>query len=147
MTTRYDAPGRVARVGNDVIRRLAEAGVSIAGSTALQVRGRRSGELRSVVVNLLTVQGRTYVVAPRGTTEWVRNARAAGEVSTGPRWRRRRHRVVEVAHDQKPPLLQRYVDRWFWEVKGHIGGLTPQSTPAELRAAAPSIPVFELVSA
>ena len=147
MTTRYDAPGRVARAGNDLIRRLAEAGVSIAGSTALQVRGRRSGKTRSVVVNVMTVQGRTYVVAPRGTTEWVRNARAAGEVSTGPRWRRRNHRIVEIADDLKPPLLQRYLDRWFWEVKGHVGGLTPQSTPAEMRTAAPSIPVFELVSA
>jgi hypothetical protein len=44
-----------------------------------------------------------------------------------------------------PPLLKRYVDRWYWEVKGHVGGLTPQSTDDEMRAAAPSIPVFELL--
>jgi hypothetical protein len=40
--------------------------------------------------------------------------------------------------------LKRYLNRWYWEVKGHVGGLTPDSTAAELRAAAPSIPVFEL---
>ena len=50
-----------------------------------------------------------------------------------------------VADDAKPPLLKSYLDRWYWEVKGHIGGLTPQSTDDELRAAAPTIPVFELV--
>lgn len=145
MTARYDPPDRVARIVNQVFRWLAEAGVSIAGTRALRVRGRKSGELRTVVINLLTVEGRDYVVSPRGNTHWARNARAAGEVETGPRWRRRRLRVVEVADGDKPNLLERYLDRWFWEVKGHTGGLTPDSTAEQLRAAAPSIPVFELV--
>jgi deazaflavin-dependent oxidoreductase (nitroreductase family) len=145
MTARYDPPDRVARIVNQVFRWLAEAGVSIAGTRALRVRGRKSGELRTVVINLLTVGGRDYVVSPRGNTQWARNARAAGEVETGPRWRRRRVHVVEVPDDDKPALLERYLDRWFWEVKGHIGGLTPDSTTEQLRAAAPSIPVFELV--
>jgi hypothetical protein len=30
-------------------------------------------------------------------------------------------------------------------VKGHIGGLTPQSSDDEIHAAAPDIPVFELL--
>lgn len=145
MTARYDPPDRVARIVNQVFRWLAEAGVSIAGTRALRVRGRTSGEPRTVVINLLTVEGRDYVVSPRGNTQWARNARAAGEVETGPRWRRRRVRVVEVADGDKPNLLERYLDRWFWEVKGHTGGLTPDSSTDELRAAAPSIPVFELV--
>jgi hypothetical protein len=54
--------------------------------------------------------------------------------------------VVELADEEKPELLQRYLNRWFWEVKGHVGGLTPESTDVELRAAAPAIPVFELTS-
>ncbi|MCZ8380970.1 nitroreductase/quinone reductase family protein [Mycobacterium sp. CPCC 205372] len=145
MTARYDPPDRAARIVNHVFRWLAEAGVSIAGTRALRVRGRKSGELRTVVINLLTVEGRDYVVSPRGNTQWARNARAAGEVETGPRWRRRRVRVVEVADGDKPNLLERYLDRWFWEVKGHTAGLTPDSTIEQLRAAAPSIPVFELV--
>lgn len=144
MTTRYDAPGPLARAGNDLIRRLAEFGISIAGTTALQVRGRSTGALRTVVVNLMTVDGRDYVVAPRGTTQWVRNARAAGVVHTGPRRRRRTVKIVEVADEAKPALLKRYLDRWYWEVKGHAGGLTPQSSDTELRAVAPSIPIFEL---
>jgi hypothetical protein len=54
--------------------------------------------------------------------------------------------VTEVSDAAKPPLLARYLDRWYWEVKGHVGGLTPHSAPHELRAAAPSIPVFALGS-
>lgn len=145
MTVRYDQPTLVARAFNEVFRWLAEAGVSVAGTAALRVRGRKTGKRRSVVINLLTVDGRDYVVSPRGNTQWARNARAAGVVETGPRWRSREVRVAEVADDAKPDLLKRYLDRWFWEVKGHVGGLTPESTRTDLRAAAPSIPVFELL--
>lgn len=145
MTTRYDEPDLVARATNAVFRWLAEAGISIAGTRALRVRGRTTGKLRGVVVNLMTVDGRDYVVSPRGNTQWVRNARAAGELEMGPRWRGRTVRIVEVADDAKLDLLKRYVDRWFWEVKGHVGGLTPQSTDEQIRAVAPSIPIVELL--
>jgi hypothetical protein len=145
MTVRYDEPNLAARAGNEVIRWLAEAGVSIAGTRALRVRGRKTGKLRGVVINLLSVDGRDYVVSPRGNTQWARNARAAGSVETGPRWRSRELRIAEVADDAKPQLLRRYLGRWYWEVKGHVGGLTPESTDDEMGAAASSIPVFELL--
>lgn len=145
MTVRYDEPNLAAGAGNELIRWLAEAGISIAGTRALRVRGRKTGKRRGVVINLLTVDGRDYVVSPRGNTQWARNARSAGVVEMGPRWHSRQVRIAEVADDAKPDLLKRYLDRWFWEVKGHVGGLTPQSTDDEMRAAAPSIPVFELL--
>jgi deazaflavin-dependent oxidoreductase (nitroreductase family) len=145
MTVRYDEPHLAARAGNEVIRWLAEAGVSIAGTRALRVRGRKTGKLRGVVINLLSVDGRDYVVSPRGNTQWARNVRAAGSVETGPRWRSREVRIAEVADDAKPQLLRRYLGRWYWEVKGHVGGLTPESTDDEMRAAASSIPIFELL--
>ncbi|MCV7279116.1 nitroreductase family deazaflavin-dependent oxidoreductase [Mycolicibacterium flavescens] len=145
MTVRYDEPNGAARAVNTLFRWLAEAGVSVAGTRALQVRGRKSGKRRTVVVNVLTVDGRDYVVSPRGNTQWARNARVAGAVEVGPRWRRRERRIAEVADDAKTDLLRRYLDRWFWEVKGHVGGLTPRSGDDEIRAVAPTIPVFEML--
>ena len=145
MTPRYDEPNGLARTANHVFRWLAELGVSVAGTRALRVRGRKTGKVRGVVINLMTVDGNDFVVSPRGNTQWARNAKAAGEVEMGPRWRRRTVRINEVADDAKPALLKRYVERWYWEVKGHIGGLTPDSTDAQIRAVAPSIPVFQLV--
>ena len=145
MTIRYDEPNRLARAANEVFRWLAEAGISVAGTRALRVRGRKTGKLRGVVINLMTVDGRDFVVSPRGNTQWVRNARAAGRVEMGPRWRSREVRVSEVDDDAKPDLLKLYLERWYWEVKGHVGGLTPASTDAQIRAVAPSIPVFQLV--
>ncbi|MCW2733284.1 MAG: hypothetical protein JWR13_4100 [Mycobacterium sp.] len=145
MTIRYDEPNRLARTVNELFRWLAEAGIGLAGTRALRIRGRNTGKLRGVVINLMTVQGRDYVVSPRGNTQWVRNARAAGQVEMGPRWRSRDVQISEVADDAKPELLKVYLKRWYWEVKGHVGGLTPDSTDEQIRAVAPSIPVFELV--
>ena len=62
----------------------------------------------------------------------------------GPRWRSRSVRAIEVDDVAKPELLSRYLDKWYWEVKGHVAGLTPDSSDEQLRAAAPSIPVFAL---
>lgn len=145
MTVRYDKPNLAARASNGLIRWLAEAGISIAGTRALRVRGRKTGKVRGVVINLLVVDGREYVVSPRGNTQWARNARSAGTVEMGPRWRGHTVRIAELTDDAKPALLRRYLDRWYWEVKGHVAGLTPGSTDDEMRAAAPSIPVFEVL--
>ncbi|MCX2929690.1 nitroreductase/quinone reductase family protein [Mycobacterium sp. CVI_P3] len=144
MTDHYDRPNATARVFNAAIRRLAEAGISIAGTRALRVRGRKSGAPHGVVVNVMRVGGIDYLVSPRGNTQWARNARAAGTVELGPRWRRTPVSLTEVADEDKPALLKRYLDRWYWEVKGHIAGLTPDSSVEQLRAAAPTIPVFAL---
>jgi len=145
MAQRYDRPNWVARGFNEVVRGLAEVGIGIGGTTALRVRGRKTGKRRGVVINLLTVDDQDYVVSPRGNTQWARNARAAGAVELGPRWRTDPVTVAEVADDAKPALLMPYLDRWYWQVKGHAAGLTPQSSEQELRAAAPSIPVFRVV--
>lgn len=69
-------------------------GISLLGSRVLSVRGRKSGEVRSVPVNLLPFAGERYLVAPRGQTQWVRNLRVAGEgrlrvgraTTPSPRW-------------------------------------------------------------
>ena len=144
MPTRYDQPNPIARAANTVVRWLAELGISIAGTRALRVRGRKTGKQRGVVINLLTVDGVDYVVSPRGDTQWARNVRAAGVVEVGPRWRSARAGISEVADDAKPELLRRYLARWYWQVKDYVLGLTPESSDDELRAAAPSIPVFAL---
>jgi deazaflavin-dependent oxidoreductase (nitroreductase family) len=144
MATRYEEPNRAARAANSVIRWLAELGISIAGTTALRVRGRKTGKPRSVVVNLLTVDGVDYLVSPRGNTQWARNVRAAGVVEVGPRWRRQLARVSEVGDAAKPDVLRRYLARWYWQVKDYVGGLTPDSTDEQLLAGAPTIPVFAL---
>jgi hypothetical protein len=60
-------------------------------------------------VNLLTHQGRRYLVAPRGHTQWVRNLRVSesGELALGRRIER--FRAVELTEEEKPPILRAYL--------------------------------------
>ena len=147
MAARYEEPNRAAQAANTLIRWLAELGISIAGTRALRVRGRKSGKKRGVVVNLLTVDGVGYLVSPRGNTQWARNVRAAGVVEVGPRWRSQFARVSEVEDAAKPELLRSYLARWYWQVKDYVGGLTPDSNDEQMLAVAPTIPVFALAPA
>lgn len=55
-------------------------GIGPAHIHLLAVRGRKSGKLYKTPVSLLEFNGKRYLVAPRGRTQWVRNAEAAGEI-------------------------------------------------------------------
>jgi deazaflavin-dependent oxidoreductase (nitroreductase family) len=143
---RYVAPGWFTRnVFNRLVAALTGLGVSIWGSRVLAVRGRRSNEWRTTPVNLLTEGGARYLVAPRGTTQWVRNIREAGggELRLGRRVEP--IRVVELADEEKPAILRAYLKRWRAEVGVFFEGTGPASSDEQLRAIAPSHPVFRLV--
>ena len=57
---------RTMLVMNKAVAWLTNLGISLMGSRVLSVRGRKSGEWHSTPVNLLTVDGQRYLVAPRG---------------------------------------------------------------------------------
>jgi len=119
-------------------------GISVWGSRVLRVRGRKSGEWRSSPVNLLTLGNIQYLVAPRGQTHWVRNIRASGEGELLLGSRVQRIRVVEIPDDQKVPILRDYLRRWKFEVGVFFGGVSAESSDAELRRIAPDHPVFRV---
>jgi deazaflavin-dependent oxidoreductase (nitroreductase family) len=77
----------------------------------LAVRGRRSGEWRTVPVNVLELEGQRYLVAPRGDTQWVRNLRATGRGEL--RWRGRVEpfRAIETPDSEKPRVIEAYLAR------------------------------------
>ena len=67
--TRYIKPTKSTNVFNEAVAHLTRLGVSIYGSRVLYVRGRTTGQMRSTPVNLLTIDGTRYLVAPRGITQ------------------------------------------------------------------------------
>ena len=147
-STRYLAPGWFTHhVFNRAVRRLTRWGISVAGSRELRVRGRRSGEWRSTPVNLLVLDGERYLVAPRGTTQWVRNLRIAGgrELRVG----RRTEQFVatELAATDKLPVLREYVRRWAWEVGTFFGGIDKDASDEALAAVADGFPAFRVAAA
>lgn len=143
--TRYVVPDAFTRrVFNPLVARLTRLGVSVWGSRVLEVRGRRTGAWRTTPVNVLTVDGRRFLVAPRGTTEWVRNVRVAGECRLRLGRRVETVRVTELADAAKPAVLRPYLRRWKWEVGQFFEGVGPDASDDELLAVAPGYPVFEL---
>jgi deazaflavin-dependent oxidoreductase (nitroreductase family) len=141
----YQKPGWFTEhVFNPMVALLTRAGISLAGSRVLEVRGRKSGEPRQVPVNLLTYDGRRYLVAPRGNTQWVRNLRAAGEGRLLVGRRVETFTSSEVPDDERPPILRAYLKRWKWEVGQFFGGVGPDAPDAELRRIAPEHPIFLL---
>lgn len=144
---RYLAPGWFIRnVFNRFVNGSARLGISVWGSRILEVPGRVSGEIRSTPVNVLTIDDRRFLVAPRGVTQWVLNVRAAGAVDLRVGRRTEHLRVVEVADADKPEILRPYLQRWKWEVGQFFDGVGPDATDEEFLVAAPNHPVFELLA-
>jgi len=142
---RYLAPNRAAHIFNSLTKWLTTRGVSLMGSRVLAVRGRKSGEVRTTVVNLFTYEGDRYLLAPRGHTQWVRNLRAVGEGELRLGRRSERFTPVEIADADKTPLIRLYLRKWAWETGAFFDGLKADSPEAEIEAAAPGFPVFRIV--
>ena len=119
-------------------------GVSVLGSRVLEVRGRSSGQLRRTPVNLLSLDGQRFLVAPRGETQWVRNLRASGDGRLLLGRRSEAFTASEVDDEQKVPILRAYLKRWKAEVGVFFDGVGPDSGEQELRAEAAKHPVFRL---
>lgn len=145
--TRYIQPGRLTGIFNSVVALCTRLGITVWGSRQLYVRGRSSGELRATPVNLLTVGGARYLVAPRGVTQWVRNLRVAGE--GGLRLGRTTEKFVptELSDVEKPVILREYLRRWKFEVGVFFDGVDATSSDEELLSIAAGYPVFRVTGA
>ena len=133
-----------ANVFNRIVAALTGRGVSLLGSRVLEVKGRSSGVPRRTPVNLLDFDGERYLVAPRGETQWARNLRVSGEGRLLVGKRSESFTAVELADEDKAPVLRAYLKRWKFEVGAFFDGVGPDSSDEELRGAAPKHPVFRL---
>lgn len=140
---RYLEPGWMTRrVANPIMAGLTRAGLSLKGSRVLHVQGRTSGDWHTVPVNPLPFEGRQYLVAPRGTTQWVRNIRVAGGGRLQLGRKTTPFTVTELLDaDVKAPLLQAYLRTWRSEVGAFFDGVDADSLDA-IRAVADGYPVF-----
>jgi deazaflavin-dependent oxidoreductase (nitroreductase family) len=135
--------GTFARGLNSVMGTLVSWGLGPGHMRVLEVRGRKSGKLYSLPVDLLTRDGSSYLVAPRGHTEWSKNAAAAGEVTLKRGRHAERYRVRALSDAEKPPILKAYLDTFRREVQGYFP--VPAGSPVEaFSALAARYPAFAL---
>ncbi len=131
-------------VFNRIVAGFTRLGLSVYGSSVLEVKGRKSGEWRSTPVNPLRVDGTSYLVAPRGHTQWVKNLRVSGEGRLRVGRKTQPFTATELTDDEKPALLRAYLKKWKWEVGTFFDGVGPDSSEEELRRIAPDHPIFRL---
>ncbi|MBW0272256.1 nitroreductase [Nocardia sp. MH4] len=130
---------------NKIANLLPKLGISIMGSRLLAVRGRKSGEWRTTMVNVMTAaDGERYLVAPRGHTQWVRNLRVAGDGELRLGRKVEQFTATEIADTDKVPLLRLYLEKWGWEVGKFFEGVDKNASNEQLAAIAPGFPVFRL---
>jgi deazaflavin-dependent oxidoreductase (nitroreductase family) len=137
-------PSAVAAIFNRVFGFLVGLGIGPGYMQLLQVRGRKTGRVYSSPVNLLRFQGKLYLVAPRGRTQWVRNSEVTGEILLKRGSVERKYRLRPVPDADKPEILKLYLDSYRSAVQRFFpvrAGLPAES----FRQIASSYPVFELL--
>ncbi|MGH7864265.1 MAG: nitroreductase/quinone reductase family protein [Candidatus Binataceae bacterium] len=119
-------------------------GIGLAHNYVVEVAGRKSGRVFRTPVNLLEMNGRSYLVAPRGATSWVQNARAAGTLALVQGAYREAFRFRELPDQEKPPIIKEFLERYANAVERFYA--VPKGSPVEaFGVVAPSKPVFELI--
>jgi len=144
--TMYHKPSGFVKTMNGFFGRLASWGLIPGGTALLQVKGRRSGQTRSTAVTWVEHEGRRYLVAPRGNTEWVRNVKAAAGEAVLKRRESERVRLEEVPVEQRAPIIQAYLKKTARVTKREFG-IEPDAAIEEFQRIAPDHPVFRITSA
>jgi len=142
--TFYRKPTRLTQMMNGALGWLASLGLTPSHMITLEVKGRRSGETRSTVMNIVEYEGENYVVSPRGEAEWVRNVRAAAGEAIIRRRGRRGVRLEEVPAEQRAPILKKYLGENAMSTKQHFG-IDPKAEIAEFEAIAGRHPAFRVI--
>ncbi len=126
---------------NSVVRALAKMGKGPASE--LGVRGRSSGRRRHVMVSPIVVDDTTYIVAPYGHVNWVRNVQANPHVSLAKGRAITRYLAVEVRGEEAGRVLVAY----YTKNKKHVAPFVDvpgEKTLMDFAAAADQFPVFRL---
>lgn len=141
----FREPTPVEKLFNRTFGFLVGLGIGPAHIHLLEVRGRKSGKLYRTPVDLLRLNGKQYLVAPRGQAQWVRNAEAAGEITLRRGSTRQPFRLRAIPDAEKPPILKAYLDTFKAEVQRFFS--VAAGSPLEAFAnVASSYPVFELLT-
>ena len=142
---------RFVRVANVLITTLLRVGVPLVGPGLvignypmylLTVRGRKSGQPRTIPLAIIKRNGKRYIGSPFGIVDWVRNLRAAGEAILTRRLRSETVTAKELPASEAAVVLRE-------EIEGgnpfmNYYGVTADSSSEELERAAVSHPLFML---
>ena len=144
--TVYHKPSGPVKLLNGFFGWLASIGLMPSDTVLLQVKGRKSGQTRSVAVTWVEHEGQRYLVAPRGNTEWARNAKAAGGEAVLKHGKSERVRLEEVPLEQRAPIIKSYLKKTAMVTKREFG-IEPDAPIEDFEKIAERHPVFRVMPA
>ena len=140
----FRVPTARERVFNRAYGFLVGLGLGFPYNYLLQVRGRKSGRLYSTPIDLLELNGKKFLVAPRGRAQWIRNAEVAGEIALKKGRDVQQFRLRPLSGPEKLDVLKTYLDRFRREVQTYFP--VPAGSPVEqFETIADKYPAFELI--
>jgi deazaflavin-dependent oxidoreductase (nitroreductase family) len=143
--TPFMKPSMVEALFNRFFGLLVGWGLGLSHNYLVQVKGRKSGRVYSMPVDVLDYRDKRYLVAPRGETQWVRNARVSGEVWLKRGRSHRQYALRSLDDSEKPEILREYLNRYKTTVQRYFS--VPAGAPLEAFShIAASHPVFELTA-
>jgi deazaflavin-dependent oxidoreductase (nitroreductase family) len=137
------SPG--TRLINSLFRALTRLGLGASCRHILTVPGRTTGRLYSTPVDIIDLDDQRWLVAGYGVTNWVRNVRAAGEVTLTRGRRSHRFGVEEAEARAAVPVLRKYMSEI--RVTRPYFDAAPDSPDEDVAAELPRHPAFRLIPA
>jgi deazaflavin-dependent oxidoreductase (nitroreductase family) len=134
------------RLANRLTRMLVLANINVGpmGQTwLLTVRGRKSGLPRTTPVTMVARRGKSYLFAPYGAVDWVRNLRASGGGTLQHGRRTETFTAVELTPQQAAPIMQEDFATVPAAVRQFFA-VTPASSLEDFEREAERHPVFEV---
>ena len=136
----YNKPSALVKRMNSFLGWLFARGLGPKRAVRLEHKGRVSGKTFATAVNWTEYEGKRYLVAPRGETQWVRNVRAAGGQAVIRHGKAETVRLEEIPVDQRAPIIKNYVGE-NKIVKGEFG-VEPDDPIERYQGISPNHPTF-----
>ena len=108
MAKKYQVNARVKMINRMMVQML-RWNIAPKQTYLLSVRGRKTGKLYSLPVSLVEKEGKRYLVSPYGESNWVKNARAAGEVSLQRSGKKEKLKIIEIGPKESAAVLKEYI--------------------------------------
>jgi deazaflavin-dependent oxidoreductase (nitroreductase family) len=135
---------------NPLARRMLGAGFPMGPNTLITIRGRKSGEPRTIPIALIEIEGRRWVSSPFGDVNWVRNLRASSEAILTISRKQQAVSAIELSKEERVAFFRDLMGPYVKRIPLGLGRLIVGSVlgakemlddPVE---AAERHPVFEL---
>jgi deazaflavin-dependent oxidoreductase (nitroreductase family) len=108
----------------------------------LTVQGRKTGRPHSIPIVLVEEGDKRWLVAPYGAVDWVKNARAAGQIHLSRRKLDEHFTILELSPQAAAPVLKTYLHQF--PITGPYFGADLDSPLSAFIEDALTRPVFEL---